>query len=445
MPQRLRTILNSAQYLVGLGLLSLFGASTLAAATLCVNPGGKFGCKSSISAAVAAASAGDTIQVAHGIYKEQVVITKSLSLVAQDGPQPVIDAAGMPNGIFVNGLWAAPNAGVADVLISGFKIRNANFEGILVVNATDVTIVGNDVVDNNQSLDIADGTCPGMPAFETNEGDDCGEGIHLMAVDHSSVVRNESEHNSGGILITDETGPNQDNLISGNSVHDNPFDCGITIASHGPATSVIPSAKISYGVSRITVAHNDVERNGFQVPGAGAGVGIFAPFPGTTAAANVVIDNDLHNNGLPGVTMHNHAAAPAPAPPVNMNDNVIVGNRISGNGEDTLDAATSGPTGINLFSMAPVTGTVISQNIFEDESIDIAFNAPAGQINAHLNDFDKAVGVDNIGTGTVSATFNWWNCPAGPGGKRCSTIVGSGVTFTPWLTSPFHSDDRNHH
>jgi Right handed beta helix region len=442
MPQRLRTIRHSARYLVGLGLLSLFGASTLAAATLCVNPGGKHGCKSSISAAVAAASPGDTIQVSHGIYKEQVVITKSLSLVALDGLQPVIDATGLSNGIFVNGLWAASNAGVADVLISGFKIRNANFEGILVVNASDVTITDNDVVDNNKSLDIADDECPGMPAFETNEGDDCGEGIHLIAVDHSSVVRNESEHNSGGILITDETGPNHDNLISGNYVHDNPFDCGITIASHGPATSVIPSATTSYGVSKITVAHNNVARNGFQVPGAGAGVGIFAPFPGTTASGNVVIDNDLHNNGLPGVTMHNHAAAPAPAPPVNMNDNVIVGNRISGNGEDTLDAATSGPTGINLFSMAPVTGTIVSQNVFDDESIDIAFNAPAGQINAHLNDFDRGTGVDNIGTGTVSATFNWWNCPAGPGGsgKRCATVVGSGVTFTPWLTSPFDND-----
>jgi hypothetical protein len=127
-----------------------------------------------------------------------------------------------------------------------------------------------------------------------------------------------------------------------------------------------------------------------------------------------------------------------------MNDNVIVGNRISGNGEDTFDAATSGPTGINLFSMAPVTGTVVSQNVFDDESIDIAFNAPSGQINAHLNDFDRGTGVDNIGTGTVSATFNWWNCPAGPAGsgRRCATIVGSGVTSTPWLTSPF---DNDHH
>jgi len=432
-----------ARYLTGLGLLSLCGVSTLAAATLCVNPGGKFGCKSSISAAVAAASPGDTIQVAKGTYKEQVVISKSLSLVAQDGGQPTIDATGLSNAIFVNGMSAAPNAGVADVLISGFNIRNANFEGILVANASDVTLVGNHVHDNNKSLDISTPACPGIPAFETNEAEDCGEGIHLMAVDHSSVVQNEVDNNSGGMLITDETGPNRDNLISGNDVHDNPYDCGITIASHGPATSVIPSAMLPFGITRITVAHNEVAHNGFQVPGAGAGVGIFAPFPGTTASANVVIDNDLHDNGLPGVTMHNHAAAPM-APPVNMNDNVIVSNRIYGNGQDTEDAATSGPTGVNLFSVAPVTGTVVSQNWFDNEAIDVAFNAPSGQINAHLNNFDmKGIGVDNIGTGTVNATFNWWNCSGGPGGgKKCASVVGSGVVFTPWLTAPF---DDDHH
>lgn len=448
MSQDLRTICHgkfhdhSARYLIGLGLLSLSGVSTLAAATLCVNPGGKFGCQASISAAVAAAAPGDTIQVAQGTYKEQVVISKSLSLVASGHAQPIIDATGLPNGIFVSGMSAAPNAGVADVLISGFEVRNANFEGILVANATDVTLTGNHVHDNNKSLDIAGGACPGIPAFETNEGEDCGEGVHLMAVDHSSVVRNDVDHNSGGILISDETGPNHDNLISGNFVHDNPFDCGITLASHGPATSVIPTAHLPFGIAHNTISHNNVARNGFQLPGAGAGVGIFAPFPGTTDTGNVVIGNVLHDNGLPGVTMHNHAAAPAPAPPVNLNDNVIVGNRIYGNGQDTLDAATSGTTGINLFSVAPVTGTVVSQNVFDNEAIDVAFNAPAGQVNAHFNDFGTiGVGVDNIGTGTVNATFNWWNCPAGPGGKRCTTIVGSGVAATPWLTSPFNDDD----
>jgi parallel beta-helix repeat protein len=433
---------NTVRRVIGVGVLALFGASSLAmAATWCVKPSGKSGCSSTISAAVAAAAPGDTIRVWEGTYKEQVVITKSLSLVAVEKGESIIDAKGRPNGIFVNGMWAAPNAGVADVLISGFKIRNANFEGILVANGSDITIVNNHVLDNDKALDIATPACPGIPAFETNEGEDCGEGIHLIGADHSSVVRNEVEDNSGGILISDETGASRNNLISGNHVHDNPYDCGITMASHGPATSVIPTATLSYGVMNNTIVHNNSSHNGFQVPGAGAGVGIFAPFPGTTASGNVVADNDLHNNGLPGVTMHNHAAAPSPAPPVNLNDNVIVGNRISGNAADTEDAGTSGPTGINVFSVAPITGTVISQNVFEDEAIDIAFKAPVGQLSVHFNDFDTwGIGVENLGTGTVNATDNWWHCHAGPEGKGCTTVSGPGVWFTPWLTSRFNNN-----
>lgn len=423
------------RHIVGIGLLSLLAASTLTAATICVNPGGTSGCKSTISAAVAAASVGDVIQVSQGTYAEAVVITKSLSLIAAPGDHPIINAAKLPNGIFVNGFTTPPVLGISNVLISGFTVENANFEGILVVSGSNVTISDNHVLNNNKGLDLTGPngpTCPGQPPFETNEGDDCGEGIHLMGSNHSSVVNNESNNNSGGILISDETGTANSNLITGNSVHDNPYDCGITLASHPPA-----NAKLPYGVFNNTIANNDVAHNGFQVPGAGAGVGIFAPFPGTRDSGNVVINNDLHDNGLPGVTMHNHAFSPD-APPVDMDDNSIVGNRISNNGADTEDAATSGPTGINLFSVAPVNGTVVSQNTITDESIAVAFNAPIGQISAHFNNFNiTGTGVDNIGTGFVDAKFNWWNCATGPGTAGCATIVQPGVTFRPWLTDPF--------
>jgi parallel beta-helix repeat protein len=255
---------------------------------------------------------------------------------------------------------------------------------------------------------------------------DCGEALHLSGVDHSILDGNTVTGNAGGILVTDDTGPTFQNLISGNVVFKNPFDCGITIASH----SAKPGAS---GIYQNTIRGNDSEENGLAAAG-GGGVGLFAPGPGNAVYANVVADNQLIGNGLPGVVMHNHASVPG-APAANLSGNLIVGNFIARNHADTLDAATSGPTGINVFGVGPVTGTVISQNVIEDEDIAIATNTPA-EVLAHLNDLLGTVGIDNIGSGTVNATVNWWGCAAGPGQKGCSTVEGQGVTVSPVLQRP---------
>ena len=118
-------------------------------------------------------------------------------------------------------------------------------------------------------------------------------------------------------------------------------------------------------------------------------------------------------------------------------DNVIIGNQIAGNGADTEDAATPGTAGINIYGAYPITGTVISQNVIYNQAYDVVVNTDA-EVNAHLNTFlgRGAVGVDNIGSGTVNATENWWGCFGGPGATGCTTVEGSGVLFTPWLVFP---------
>ena len=73
------------------------------------------------------------------------MISKSLSLISESPLNATIDATGLANGIWVNGMSTAPSPGVSGVVISGFKVRNANFEGILLTNATDVTLVGNEI------------------------------------------------------------------------------------------------------------------------------------------------------------------------------------------------------------------------------------------------------------------------------------------------------------
>ncbi|HEX3660093.1 MAG TPA: right-handed parallel beta-helix repeat-containing protein [Acidobacteriaceae bacterium] len=418
--------------LFGSSLFALAAASLASAATLCVQPQGHLGCQKTIGAAVAAAAPGDVIYVWPGVYKEQVTITRSVSLVAVPGTHAVIDATGLSNGIFINGMSAAPNAGVWNVVVSGFDVRNAKFEGILVANAGNVTLAGNHVYDNDQSLDISAGACPDQPAFETSEGDDCGEGIHLMAADHATLRNNEIDHNSGGILTSDETGPSQNNLLTGNFVHDNPYDCGITLASHAPATSLLPAAQGSWGVWNNTIAHNRSWHNGTELPGAGAGVGIFAAGPAMINTGNVVIGNDLRNNGMPGFAMHNHAAPPG-TPNANLNNNEVVDNYFSGNAADTADTATPGPTAINIASQVPITGTVVSNNDIDNEAVAIAFKAPSGQLNVHFNNLPRSIGIDNLGTGTVDATENWWNCATGPGSGHCASVSGTGVNAAPWL------------
>ena len=66
----------------------------------------------------------------------------------------------------------------------------------------------------------------------------------------------------------------------------------------------------------------------------------------------------------------------APAAGQNLNDNLITGNYIAGNGADTEDAVTPGPTGINVFGVTPIIGTVISHNVITRNAYDCGVTAP---------------------------------------------------------------------
>jgi parallel beta-helix repeat protein len=411
----------------------IFSGASVRAADLCVNASGKGGCSTTIGAAVAAAAPGDVIRVAKGTYHEDVVIQKPLSLLGEKPENTIIDATGLLNGVNVDGY---DNAGLAHVTVSGFTVQNANAQGIVVTNGFDVTISNNHLTGNDQSLTFGSSgpTCPapGFPIyFQAGEGFDCGEAIHLSGVDHSVVANNVVDHNAGGILLSDDTGQTHDNLISDNEVRNNPYDCGITLASHNintPFYSPPPP-----GVFHNRIIGNTSASNGL-ISGEGAGVGIFAAAPGAQNYGNTISDNTLTGNALPGVAMHSHAPGQV------LNDHVITGNQISGNGADGDLGPSLPPMGISISSaVVPVTGIVIAQNEFKGEDMDIAVNATnaASAISAHFNSFVGEVGVGSLGSGSISATSNWWKCSRGPGANGCSTAFGSDITTDPWLTRPF--------
>jgi parallel beta-helix repeat protein len=413
---------------LSLSVLALAVSPWAYGATFCVNPTGANGCQKTISAAVTAASAGDIINVAAGTYAETVIVGKAITLNGADPATTIIEAKGLSTGIYVDGL---DNAKLAGVLITGFTVRDAKYEGILIANASGVTVSNNVVTGNDTALTFgASGpTCPAIPAFETGEDFDCGEAIHLLGTDHVNVLNNTVTGNAGGILISDDTGPAHDNLVAGNNVSNNPSDCGITLASHPPAATT--GATANFGVYQNTVSGNTSSQNGLK--GEGAGVGIFASNPSAAAWGNVVVGNVLTGNDLPGVAMHGHT------PGQNLNGNVIVGNTISGNGADTDDAATPGTAGIIVSGIDTVTGTIISRNTISQENIGVAIYAP-GEARVEGNSFSTQYGVANLGRGgVVTADTNWWGCGQNPSYPiaafaGCALTLGA-VNVNNWLAA----------
>ncbi|HEY1657413.1 MAG TPA: hypothetical protein VGG14_03645 [Candidatus Sulfotelmatobacter sp.] len=436
----MKSKLGSWKLLVPSFILLAFGTSQFAAATgpLCVNPAGSGGCYKTISAAVTAAAAGTTINVAAGTYREQVTIGKSLYLLGAGSTRSIIDAAGLSNAIYVDGL---DNPGLSGVTITGFKLENANFEGLAATSVSNLNFSSSLVTGNDKSQDTANGTCPGLPPWETAEGLDCGEGIHLAGTSYSTIANNVSEGNAGGILITDNTAMSQYNVIAGNTIKDNLYDCGITQPSQ-PQYPTTANGGVPFGITNNVYYGNTSTGNGTGLPGAGAGILLAVGAPGESIKNTMIIGNTITNNGIPGVVFHGHNSADTIA------NTIVAGNTISGNGSDVGDGVTTGTTGINFFgahtSTVPggLTGTQIYGNTISNEDDAISYNSGV-PLTVHFNNLMNvgSSGINNTdttGIGTVDATQNYWGCAAGPtGGSSCANVGGSSAAVAAVKVSPY--------
>lgn len=131
-------------YLIFLCLLALVTPEAVCSEaapgkTLRVSPGGPL---RTISEAVKAASAGDTVIVEKGVYGERVVVDKTLTLLGEGGPE--INGGGSGTVVTIK----APRTVMKGFTVTGSgTLLSAEDSGILIDTAENVTVEGNTLRD----------------------------------------------------------------------------------------------------------------------------------------------------------------------------------------------------------------------------------------------------------------------------------------------------------
>ncbi|MGQ9544894.1 MAG: right-handed parallel beta-helix repeat-containing protein, partial [Candidatus Bathycorpusculaceae bacterium] len=255
-----------------------------------------------ISQAIKAAYSGDTIVVHDGIYCENLIINKPLTLTSAS--LPIIDGGAAGDCITVS---------ANNVVINGFEIRNG-YNGI--IGETDGSTFSNNIIHDNLNI----------PGYS-------GVGILLWGDNDNNLITGNTIYNNDrqGIFIgySDISKISTGNVISHNTVYNN----GLYRYANGPDAS-------AYGVQLWCADNNIIEYNEIH------GHDDWFPYGGTFDFAqgiylcasfnNLVRGNNLHDNNY-GVGVW--AAGRSPVGSNQINYNNIAGN--TGYGVRTFDTAVT--------------------------------------------------------------------------------------------------------
>ncbi len=384
---------------------------------------------STIQDAIDAADSGDTIFVGPGIYNEQLTIDKSLTFIGDPGSSPgpgpnapVIDGNG------VVGSAITIDAGVSNVTINGFEIRNYSNRptgnpfttgGIGSAVLAWNTGTFNITVKNNYMHDL------GWNAILVgNEG----QGLHDNWFVEDNIVNNSAFY---GIELTNTKNSRAiNNIITG----------GANVINSGDSSqdAILIQTQIHTG-GGLTVSSNLIDNNIINGTLTRAGIEFLAW--DSTSSLNAKLDNLTASNNMVTGSIRGFYIFSVGAN-ANISNFNIISNTINRNqdGMQLRDILGGKHESINIIgnNIINSTGNSSGVNIRSGTSaagIIVAFNNITG------NSF---FGINNSGTGTLNAENNWWGSTNGPTHPSNLFNVGNqgdnvtdNVDFIPWLGAPY--------
>ncbi|NMA91990.1 MAG: hypothetical protein GX973_02560, partial [Firmicutes bacterium] len=379
----------------------------------------------SIQSMIDAALPGDTVNVAPGIYFEQLVIHKPLIL---RGPEPaagqaIIDAAGMAavptlqitssqvtiqQMIIQNGpgrgiqVGSATSTNLSGVLIENCTIQGHDLSGIINITSSALEVVNNYISNNGI-----------ITSFER-------AGIFLRPHGPTAIINNTIRNNNGDGIYAD--GSDAGLLIKNNSIENEP-NSGITLAWEEQNVTIenntirncgLDSDELKGGIVIVQSMAEIISGNIIDECQQRGIMWAWVPSTGPEPTTILILNNRISNSSHDGIYLFSQGPGsfippdPYPLKPL-VNDNLIIGN--NGAGVFISNAFLGNPTGT-------------ADPLLECNSIE-----------------DNGWGAINQRNAVINAVNNWWGASSGPyhpvenpGGT--GNPVSDNIDFKPWKLVP---------
>ena len=197
-----------------------------------------------IQKAIDRSASGYTIQVASGIYLENVNVHRSLALIGEN-KSAIIDGQGIGTTITItvdnvnisgftvqNGEYGINIHYSNNIMVSNNTIRNNKYFGVLL-NCSHNNIIGHNTVTNNTYHDIFI-SCSHKNIVGNNSVANSTNGISLLGSNYNSIEGNIVSNNENGIDLTDST----ENVIRYNNISGNKIGIELGYSERASSNSI---------------------------------------------------------------------------------------------------------------------------------------------------------------------------------------------------------------